>query len=110
MTDVVVHSVWNDNVFVNDQQTWGKVKCEANTPRSYIVKTNSGAVRINRRHLVKAELNDDKNSNDDKPRDIDIELSSDLPQSADPPKQTDTQTHYITRSDRVSKPPEKLDL
>ena len=64
---------------------------EANTPRSYILNTNSGEVRINRRHLVKAELNDDKNSNDDKLSVFDIVLSSGLPQSADPPKQTNTQ-------------------
>lgn len=91
----------NDDVYVKDQHTWGTIKREAKTPRSYIVQTENGEVRRNRRDLVKSESNDDNSDNK--------QINADLQKSADLQTQSES-THYITRSGRVSKPPVKLDL
>ena len=83
----------NDNVYVIGQKIWGKVKQDSYTPRSYIVETERGDVRQNRRHLAKVKT--------------DIEIT--VQKSADLPKQNDSE-HYIRRSGRISKPPARLDL
>jgi transposase InsO family protein len=43
----------NDKVWIKDQKKSGTVKTESNEPRSYIIQTDSGEIRRNRRHLVK---------------------------------------------------------
>ena len=104
----------NDNVYVKDQQTWGKVKQEANTPRSYIIETQKGDVRRNRRHLAKTvnnEQSDVAKTLNNEQYDVEIFVDNDSGKSADleQQKQSDSE-HYITRSGRISKPPTRLDL
>ena len=104
----------NDNVYVKDQQTWGKVKQEANTPRSYIIETQKGDVRRNRRHLAKTvnnEQSDVAKTVNNEQYDVEIFVDNDSGKSADleQQKQSDSE-HYITRSGRISKPPTRLDL
>ena len=89
----------NDNVYAKDQKIWGKVKQDSNTPRSYIVETERGDVRRNRRHLAKVKTDNDEQS--------DIEIT--VQKSADLPKQNDSE-HCITRSGRISKSPTRFDL
>jgi hypothetical protein len=43
----------NDKVWITDQKKSGTVKTESNEPRSYIIQTDSGEIRRNRRHLAK---------------------------------------------------------
>jgi hypothetical protein len=43
----------NDKVWITDQKMSGTVKTESNEPRSYIIQTDSGEIRRNRRHLAK---------------------------------------------------------
>ena len=40
----------NDKVWIKDQKKSGTVKTESNEPRSYIIQTDSGEIRRNRRH------------------------------------------------------------
>ena len=89
----------NVNVYVKDQKIWGKVKQDSNIPRSYIVETERGDVKRNRRHIAKVKTDNDEQS--------DIEIT--VQKSADLPKQNDSE-HYIRRSGRISKPPARLDL
>ena len=43
----------NDKVWIKDQNKSGTVQTKSNEPRSYIIRTDSGEIRRNRRHLVK---------------------------------------------------------
>jgi hypothetical protein len=49
-------------LFCTDQKNWGKVKQDSYTPRSYIVETERGDVRRNRRHLAKVKTDNDEQS------------------------------------------------
>ena len=76
----------NQNVYVKDRKIWGKVKQDSYTPRSYIVETERGNVRRNRRHQAKVKTDNDEQS--------DIEIT--VQKSADLPKQNDSEHYYYT--------------
>ena len=42
----------NDKVWIKDQKKSETVKTESNEPRSYIIQTDSGEIRRNRRHFI----------------------------------------------------------
>ena len=125
-----------DNVHVKSFNVDGKVLKAADRPRSYVVDTLRGKISRNRRHLVKlnneVELNDPsdiqpmvhiqegKRQNDTanshnsviKESDtllsntsgLELEQRSSLPLS----QQTGDKPYVMTRSGRISKPPERL--
>ena len=96
----------NDKVWKTDQKKSGTVKTESNEPHSYIIQTDSGEIRRNRRHLVKIpELvkDNDKITSETAP---DNSSKSDN-ENKDIPDQTD---YCVTRSGRISKSPDKLNL
>ena len=86
-------------MFMSKIRKYGEKLNKTYTPRSYIVETERGDVRRNRRHLAKVKTDNDEQS--------DIEIT--VKKSADLPKQNDPE-HYITRSGRISKPLTRLDL
>ncbi|XP_060083508.1 uncharacterized protein K02A2.6-like [Ylistrum balloti] len=98
-----------DNVWVKGTKVPGEVKSNHPTPRSYIVKTRQGEIRRNRRFLVKTHSP------------ITIELMESAHDEESPT--TDYGSHELprddasdypavtrTRSGRISKPPDRLDL
>ena len=113
-----------ENVYVKDFKVDGKVITEANRPRSYIVDTPRGVISRNRRHLVKiknsnfdsqeceGEQTDDRenlqNSGNLPNPDYDSKICSTPLSPINSPISSDK--HYVTRSGRVSKPPDKLNL
>ena len=115
-----------DNVYVKNLSVDGKVVREANRPRSYVIDTPRGRVERNRRHLAK--LNSyvhapTQNLTENQTFEIPENPSNDSPYAAvetnlDPPlsqvysenENMITNEHYITRSGRLSKAPDKLNL
>ena len=106
-----------EKVWVKDQKKPGFVKSEANTHRSYFVKTPEGEIRRNRKDLISEEnvknLDNqeqcdfreiEKNvhgENVESKREIAIERTT---------TPTEQGKYYVTRSGRISKPPDKLNL
>jgi hypothetical protein len=107
-----------DGVFVKDMGIEGKIIKEDSRPRSFIVETPKSTIARNRRHLVK--LN--KQVHFDKEIDIPVTgyqspVSSEKPDSQLSQGQNCTNAEsessnnaYVTRSGRVSRPPDRLDL
>ena len=100
----------NDTVWIKDQKKSGIVKTESNEPHSYIIQTDSGEIGRNRRHLAKIPESvkdkgkitsetapDNSSKSDNENKNIPDNLS----------EQTD---YYVTRSGRISKSPDKLNL
>ena len=125
-----------DNVYVKSFNVDGKVLKAADRPRSYVVDTPGGEISRNRRHLVRlnkeVELNDptdlqpmvhvqerkvqgdSANSHNSVITESDTLLSnsSGPEQLSSVPlhvsQQTSNKPYVMTRSGRISKPPERL--
>lgn len=102
------------NVWLPREEVQGTVVNSATTPRSYIIRTGEGLVRRNRTHLRTLQHSQ-------------TQVTQDTPVTNTEPGKTDTPAHisqdgnghehpdvdntpYITSSDRVSRPPERLNL
>ena len=86
------------------------MKTESNEPRSYIIQTDSGEIRRNRRHLVKipeSVKDNDKITSETAP---DNSSKSDNENKDIPDNLSDHTDYYVTKSGRISKPPDKLNL
>ncbi|MCG7878633.1 MAG: RNase H-like domain-containing protein [Candidatus Thiodiazotropha endolucinida] len=96
-----------DRVYVKNLQTDGSIVKSTIFPRSYIVDTPRGTVRRNRRHLVKLNKTaDNENSRDSAGENNGLANSTpskDL-------QQTIPEGVTVTRSGRISKPPERLQI
>ena len=115
--------VKGENVFVKDFKTDGKVLTEACRPRSYIIDTPRGILHRNRRHLIKIQNSNFDNTEEectgfnsktdlcDKQNDT-ASHATPLPHISQDVSQSDNDnnSHYVTRSGRISKPPDRLDL
>ncbi|CAC5421309.1 unnamed protein product [Mytilus coruscus] len=101
----------NDRVWVKDQKRRGIIKAESNEPRSYIIETDSGEIRRNRRHFSnfpeKPDTKISKNTFETIPNEIPIYNNELRDNQTD---QSDKSDFYVTKSGRISKPPDKLDL
>ncbi|CAC5366075.1 unnamed protein product [Mytilus coruscus] len=101
----------NDRVWVKDQKRQGIIKAESNEPRSYIIETDSGEIRRNRRHFSnfpeKPDTKISKNTFETIPDEIPIYNNKLEDNQTD---QSDKSDLYVTKSGRISKPPDKLDL
>lgn len=116
-----------DNVFVKNFNVDGKIIKEADRPRSYVVDTPRGVISRNRRHLVKLhtdvklyEPTDFQLGEERECRNLSNNTSNVINQESDTPSSHTTvqsseaqqisDKHYVTRSGRISKPPERLEL
>ena len=114
-----------DTVFIPDRGEYGKVVAEADTPRSLVVSTNTGTLRRNRRKLVSVTMapdrSDDSLSIEDYP-DVINETDYPVPDPVDdggpepeeepaaPDQGAQAHNQVVTRSGRVVKPREVLDM
>ena len=114
------------NVYVKNLSVEGEIAREANS--SYVIDTPRGRVERNRRHLAKLNsyVNEPiQNHTEDQTFEIPENPSNDSPSATvesnlDPPlsqlysengnSNITTSEHYITKSGRLSKPPDKLNL
>ena len=116
------------NVFIPDCQEYGQVVSQAHTPRSYFVATPGGTIRRNRRKLIPVTnradvdpyyLDIDSNEEDEEADPEEVEEDTPPVQQEQPeePNQAQVQDppvqpavpRVITRSGRVSKPPDRYD-
>ena len=107
-----------DEVWVKDQSKQGEILSHTQQPRSYLVKTDKGILRRNRTALVSIT----KGSQERKPQTQPVnevtpvqQLSPELEPSIQQPLGStstpdDEPTQYTTRSGRVVRPPQRLDL
>ena len=94
-----------DRVWVTDQKTPAMVTEKAPTPRSYMVETEAGSsIRRNRRHLVAMPESTIKDTPLKR-----VESSPTKPLDVSPQKMTSSDVK-TSRSGRVIKPPDRLDL
>ena len=100
----------NDKVWIQDQKKSGTVKTESNEPHSYIIQTDSGDIRRNRRHLAKIHESVKDNGKITSERAPDNSSKSDNENKNIPDNLSDQTDYYVTRSGRISKPPDKLNL
>jgi hypothetical protein len=92
----------NDKVWIKDQKSL--------EPRSYIIQTDSGGIRKNRRHLVKipeSVKDNDKITSETAPDNF---SKSDNKNKDIPDNLSDQTDYYVTRSGRISKPHDTLNL
>ena len=103
--------VKGEHIRMTERKKWkpAKVTRKANEPRSYIVQTPEGrSYRRNRSQLLQAKgqnswpLEDTKEEFEESEEIADKEVRETSEQSKD------TNRHYITRSGRVSKPPQRF--
>ncbi|XP_053376802.1 uncharacterized protein LOC128547714 [Mercenaria mercenaria] len=101
-----------DGVFVKDMNIEGKIIKEDSRPRSFVVETPKSIISRNRRHLIK--LN--KTVSFDKEIDIPFQspVSNEQSDSQLSPNQNtsnaESSNSVVTRSGRISKPPDRLNL
>ena len=94
-----------ETVWVPDHNTSGTV-IEGNAPRSYTIQIPSGHFRRNRRHVISLPTATQSSTDDT--------ISNDTPEESphnNNGQQNDrdvTSTDTLTRSSRVSKPPDRL--
>ncbi|MGH0124947.1 UNVERIFIED_CONTAM: hypothetical protein FKN15_020833 [Acipenser sinensis] len=98
-----------DHVWIKQPLSKGTVMEQADTPRSYVVETNKGVVRRNRRQLVVTPACPMRQ---EQAADNFTELS---PEQATPPTSEDTSSSSVesavrTRSGRLSVPPKRLNI
>lgn len=105
-----------DSVYIKDANIEGKVIQEASRPRSFVIDTPRSTIERNRRHLVRLNKRVDFNKDIDFPNQANVGNSNYTDftapvKSVETDKNMSTQnTGYMTRSGRLSKPPDKLDL
>ena len=99
-----------DKVYIRDQQREGVVSANCAQPRSYVVSTEKGSLRRNRRSLIALPATPAtetptprEEQQPDPEADVTNQISPTQTPNADP-------SQVITRSGRVSKRPQKLDL
>ena len=113
-----------EKVWHRDTQREATVVTKSNTPRSYVVTTQDGSLRRNRRALI--PLHEGRKL-DDEPPDFPQSTSTQLAEpkisqtvepTTTPPRRKSTTDgrsprrgqHYTTASGRISKPPKVFDL
>ncbi|MES9993111.1 MAG: RNase H-like domain-containing protein, partial [Candidatus Thiodiazotropha sp.] len=112
-----------DCVFVKNFNTEGKVVRQADRPRSYVIETPRGVISRNRRHIVKLSKNVEVSEPSDLTSSAETQ-NSEMPinqpdcydnKESDTPSSQEMQSSrensdnvYVTRSGRISKPPERL--
>ena len=111
-----------DNVWIKDKRTWGKVISEDKNPRSFHVETNNGILlRRNARFLrslpgssIIQQSASRQTTQDCLHTPVSNNHSGNSEQEVNHQSnhtvQGDSSEHYVTRSGRVSKPPDRLNL
>ena len=87
-----------DKVWIPDRKELGMIEKKLNMPRSYIVETQTGTVRRNRRHLIEIPTKSSHGKQQET-----TEPTADAERS-------ENNTGYYTRSGRLSVPPERLEI
>ena len=113
-----------DSVWIRDQDRLGKIQGRTEQPRSFIIETEKGTLRRNRSALVKAELQapskvDKQTTFNSTSSDHAVQDTEEMTGLSKPPCTTtevpmqpvSSQTPPLqTRSGRIVKPPDRLDL
>ena len=103
-----------DAVWVKDQSKEGRILSPTQYPRSYLVKTDKGILRRNRSALV--STTEEKPTNPDKTAEQPLTIQQKVPPPTDRPRPSSENTppaeglQLTTRSRRVIRPPQRLDL
>ena len=92
-----------------NDKVWIKYQKKSGT-RSYIIQTDSGGIRKNRRHLVKIPESVTDNNKITSETAPDNFSKSDNKNKDIPDNLSDQTDYYVTRSGRISKPPDTLNL
>jgi len=100
-----------DGVFVKDMNIEGKVLKEDSRPRSFVVETPKSIISRNRRNLVKLNKTVSFDKEIDFPQLPVSNEKSDLHLSQNENNSNaESSNNVITRSGRISKPPDRLNL